>query len=151
MLLGMGAVGAFLVVDVGAVAYANKLVGAGNALTPRAFIEGFRAVFGLPPGFRRNHAKGVMVTGYFDSNGAGVRTPIRWAFVPLQASQPARLGTQNALFDALVRQMRNRTLRWRLVLTVGRPGDPVTDATLPWPSDRLTIDAGVLTLTNIET
>lgn len=42
-------------------------------------------------------------------------------------------------------------MRWRLVLTVGRPGDPVTDATLPWPSDRLTIDAGVLTLTNIET
>jgi catalase len=71
MLLGMGAVGAFLVVDVGAVAYANKLVGAGNVLTPRAFIEGFRAVFGLHPGFRRNHAKGVAVTGYFDSNGNG--------------------------------------------------------------------------------
>jgi catalase len=285
MLLGMGAVGAFLVVDVGAVAYANKLVGAGNVLTPRAFIEGFRAVFGLHPGFRRNHAKGVVVTGYFDSKGngrelskaavfapgrtsvigrfslsgghpgmadtpaaarslalafafseatqwrtamlnlpvfpdnspqgfydrllaskidpatgqpdpaamssflaahpetaaamavikqhpptpgfadstfwglntfffvndAGVRTPVRWAFVPLQTSQPARLGTQNALFDALVRQMRDRPLRWRLVLTVGRPGDPVTDATLPWPSDRLTIDAGALTLTNIET
>ena len=59
--------------------------------------------------------------------------------------------TQNALFDALVRQMRSGPLQWRLKLTIGSPGDPVLDATLPWPSDRRTIDAGVLTLTDIET
>ena len=28
---------------------------------------------GIHPGFRRNHAKGVCVTGYFDSNGKGTR------------------------------------------------------------------------------
>jgi len=38
-----------------------------------------------------------------------------------------------------------------LKLTIGNPGDPVRDATLPWPNDRRTIDAGVLTLTAIET
>jgi catalase len=42
-------------------------------------------------------------------------------------------------------------LRWRLLLTVGHPDDPVTDATLPWPPDRRTVDAGVLTLTEIMT
>jgi catalase len=71
VLLGIGAVGAFLAVDVGAVAYANKWIGAGTSLTPRRFMEGFRAVFGFHPGFRRNHAKGVAVTGYFESNGNG--------------------------------------------------------------------------------
>ena len=285
VLLGIGAVGAFLAVDAGAVTYANKWIGAGSALTPRAFLERFRRVFGVHPGFRRNHAKGVAVTGYFDSNGngrelskaavfardrtpvigrfslsgghpgmadapgaarslglafafpeatqwrtamlnlpvfpdnspqgfydrllaskvdpatakpdptamsaflaahpetaaamavikqhpptpgfadstfsglntfffvneAGVPTPVRWVFVPLQASQPARGGTLNALFDALVRQMRGGPLQWRLELTIGSPGDPLLDATLPWPSDRRTIDAGVLTLTDIET
>ncbi len=69
--VGIGAVGAFLAVDVGAVAYANKWIGAGSALTPRTFLERFRRVFGVHPGFRRNHAKGVAVTGYFDSNGNG--------------------------------------------------------------------------------
>jgi catalase len=284
VLLGLGAVGAFLAVDLGAVAYANKWVGAGNGLTPRTFIDGFRTVFGVHPGFRRNHAKGVAVTGRFDSSGngselsraamfrpghtsvigrfslsggdpfmadtagaarglglafafpdgtqwrtamlnlpvfpdnspqgfydrllasktvpatgkpdpaamsafltahpetaaamavikqhsptrgfadstfsslitfylvndAGTRTPVRWSFVPLQAALPTRPG-DNALFDALVRQIRQVPLQWRLVLTVGEPGDPLHDATLPWPADRRTIDAGTLTLTGIET
>ncbi len=57
----------------------------------------------------------------------------------------------NVLFDALIRQMRNAQLQWRLILTVGTPGDPTTDATLPWPDDRRTVDAGTVTLTAIET
>jgi catalase len=284
VLLGLGAVGAFLAVDFGAVAYANKWVGAGNGLSPRTFIDGFRTVFGVHPGFRRNHAKGVAVTGRFDSSGngselsraavfrpghtsvigrfslsggdpfmadtpaavrglglafafpdgtqwrtamlslpvfpdnsaqgfydrllasknvpatgkpdpaamsafltahpetaaamavikqhpptrgfadstfsslitfhmvndAGTRTPVRWSFVPLQSALPARPG-DNALFDALVRQIRQVPLQWRLVLTVGEPGDPLYDATLPWPTGRRAIDAGTLTLTGIET
>jgi catalase len=265
VLLGIGAVGAFLAVDLGAVAYANNWIGAGSALTRQTFLDGFRRVFGVHPGFRRNHAKGVAVSGYFDSNGrfsltgghpmmadapaaarglglafafpdatqwrmallnlpvfpdnspqgfydrlfaskadhatgkpdpaamsafekahpesaaamalikqhpptpgfadstysslitfffvndAGVRTPVRWAFVPMQAALPPHPGTTNSLFDALVRQMDRGPLRWRLLLTVGHTDDSVTDATLPWPPDRRTVDAGVLTLTEIKT
>jgi catalase len=284
-LIGIGAVGAFLAIDFAAVAYANKWIGPGNALTRETFLDGFRSVFGMHPGFRVNHAKGVAVTGHFDSNGngselsraavfrsgrtpvtgrfsltggnpavadmpaaargfalafafpdntqwrtsmlnlpvfpdnsaqgfydrllaskvvpatgkpdpaamaaflrahpetaaamavmkkspptpgfadstfssliafflvndAGVRTPVRWAFVPQQPALPARSAGKNDLFDALVRQIRTGPLQWRLILTVGSPGDPVTDATLPWPSDRRTVDAGVLTLTGVET
>jgi catalase len=40
-------------------------------LTPAKFADAFQAVDGTHPGFRRNHAKGVCVTGYFDSNGNG--------------------------------------------------------------------------------
>ncbi len=285
VLLGIGAVGAFLAIDLGAVAYANNWIGPRAALTRETFMEGFRRVYGLHAGFRRNHAKGVAVTGHFDSNGngrelssavvfepgrtsvmgrfslpggnpmvadtpdaarglglafafpdgtqwrtamlntavfpdnspqgfydrllaskpdkmtgkpdpaamsafeeahpesaaamalnkqhpptlgfadstyngfitfffvndAGVRTPVRWAFVPMQEALAPHAGTTNSLFDALVRQLRNGPLQWRLVLTVGQPDDPVADATLPWPSDRRTVDAGVLTLTGIET
>ena len=285
VLLGIGAVGAFLAIDLGAVAYANKWIGPHAALTRETFIDGFRKVFGFHPGFRRNHAKGVVVTGHFDSNGSGrqlskakvfsrgqtpvigrfslsggnpmmadspgaarglglaftfpdatqwrmallnlpvfvdnspqgfydrllaskndpatgkpdpaamaafekahpesakamavikqhpptpgfadstfsslitfyfvddsgKRTPVRWAFVPMQAALPPLAGTTNSLFDALVRQMKSGPLQWRLLVTVGEPSDPVTDATLPWPSDRRTVDAGVLTLTTIET
>ncbi len=285
ILVGLGAVGAFLVVDLGAVAYANDWIGAGKDLTREAFIDRFRAVFGNHPGFRKNHAKGVAVTGYFDSNGngrdlsraavfatgrtsvtgrfsltggnpdvadtagaarglglafafpdgsqwrtamlnlpvfpdnspegfydrllaskpvlatgqpdpaamsaflaahpetaaamavmkahpptpgfadstfsglntfffvnnAGTRVPVRWSFVPQQSALPAAPGGKDMLFDALVRQMRTGPLRWRLALTVGAPEDSVRDATLPWPSDRRTVDAGTLTLTGIET
>src|SRR6201987_1260227 len=39
-------------------------------LTPAAIIDTFEKVNGAHPGFRRNHAKGVCVSGYFESNGA---------------------------------------------------------------------------------
>jgi hypothetical protein len=37
------------------------------------FVNRFEQVNGIHPGFRRNHAKGVCVTGSFESNGQGVR------------------------------------------------------------------------------
>lgn len=285
VLLGAGAVGAFLAIDLGAVAYANNWIGPNNTLNREKFLDAFRSVFGFHSGFRRNHAKGVSVTGHFDSNGngrelsravifwpgqssvsgrfslsggnphiadtpgaarglglafafpdgtqwrtamlnlpvfpdnsaqgfydrlfaqktvpttgqpdpaamsaflaahpetaaamalikkhpptrgfadstfsslmtfffvndEGVRTPVRWSFVPQQQALPTRSTEKNDLFDALIRQIRSGPVQWRLILTVGAPGDPTTDATLPWPSDRRTVDAGVLTLTGIET
>jgi catalase len=71
VLLGLAAVGTFAVVDVGAVLYASGWVGSGGRLTPRSFIEAFRSVNGPQVGFRKNHGKGVAVSGHFDSNGAG--------------------------------------------------------------------------------
>ncbi len=42
-------------------------------LTPGRFVDGFEEVNGVHPGFRRNHARGVGVFGFFESNGNGVR------------------------------------------------------------------------------
>ena len=70
MVLGAGAVAAFLAVDLGAVAYANNWINP-RALTRQSFVDAFRAVGAHFPGFRLNHAKGVVVTGYFDSTGKG--------------------------------------------------------------------------------
>jgi catalase len=42
-----------------------------NALTPGRFANGFERVDGIYSGFRLNHAKGVCVTGSFESNGRG--------------------------------------------------------------------------------
>ncbi|MFL5240705.1 MAG: catalase family peroxidase [Gemmataceae bacterium] len=44
-----------------------------NDLTPAKFVDGFEEVNGVHSGFRRNHAKGVGVSGFFESNGNGVR------------------------------------------------------------------------------
>src|SRR6266850_5217899 len=44
-----------------------------NELTPARFTDGFEQVNGVHPGFRRNHARGVGVSGFFESNGNGVR------------------------------------------------------------------------------
>ena len=71
ILLGMAAVGGFLAVDLGAVAYAGGWIGTAHRLTPDIFMRAFEKVNGSQTGFRKNHAKGVSVTGYFDGNGNG--------------------------------------------------------------------------------
>jgi catalase len=45
-------------------------------------IDTFEEVNGLHPGFRRNHAKGVCLSGWFDSNGAGQRLSSAQVFKP---------------------------------------------------------------------
>jgi catalase len=44
-----------------------------RALTPSRFIDTFEQINGPHPGFRRNHAKGVCASGFFESNGRGAR------------------------------------------------------------------------------
>jgi catalase len=44
-----------------------------EALTPQRFADGFERVDGIHSGFRLNHAKGVCVSGAFESNGQGTR------------------------------------------------------------------------------
>src|SRR6195256_3525212 len=53
-----------------------------NDLTPARFVDGFEQVNGVHPGFRRNHAKGVGVSGFFESNGNGVRLSKAVVFQP---------------------------------------------------------------------
>jgi catalase len=67
----------------------------------------------------------------------------------MQQALPPSSGP-NELFDALERQLHAGPLHWRLVLTVGEATDPTHDATLPWPADRRTVDAGILTLDAVQ-
>ena len=53
-----------------------------NELTPARFTDAFEYVAGVHPGFRRNHAKGLGASGFFDSNGNGVRLSKAVVFRP---------------------------------------------------------------------
>src|SRR5665647_2237909 len=67
-LLRLGVIGALILAVLLCFAWA------GGWLTPHRLdqtrlIDSFEAVNGPHPGFRRNHAKGLCLTGYFDGNG----------------------------------------------------------------------------------
>jgi catalase len=53
-----------------------------DALTPTRMVDAFEQANGPHPGFRRNHAKGVGFSGYFDSNGNGVVLSKAAIFLP---------------------------------------------------------------------
>src|SRR5262249_14439107 len=71
---------------------------------------------------------------------------------PLHPFEPAGPAPEDKkyLFNELIAQIHRQPLRWRLVLIVGQPGDPTSDASLPWPAEREQVDVGTLTLDGVE-
>ena len=62
-----------------------------RALTPARVVDELESVNGRHAGFRRNHAKGVGVSGYFESNGQGVRLSRATVFRPGRVSRDRSL------------------------------------------------------------
>ena len=88
-------------------------------------------------------------------NAKGEVVPVRWAMVPSQPFEPispadAGQADKNYLFDALIASIHHNALQWHLIITVGQPGDPTSDATLPWPPERQQVDVGTLTIDHVE-
>ena len=51
------------------------------------------------------------------------------------------------LEDEIEARLRQGPVTFRLLAQVAAPGDPITDATAPWPEDRAKVELGTLTLT----
>nr|WP_232066811.1 catalase family peroxidase [Mycobacterium parmense] len=108
------------------------------------------------PGFADSSFYGL--NAFLFTNAAGVTVPVRWSVIPQNAGPAAIPGPppgppadRNYLFDDLIRTLARRPLTWRLMLTIGEPGDPTNDATRPWPASRRSIDAGAVTITAVQT
>src|SRR5262249_29589982 len=74
-------IGAALAAVAGAFAYVGGWL-TPKELTPERLTDTFEQVNGTHPGFRRNHAKGVGVSGFFESNGNGARLSEAAVFRP---------------------------------------------------------------------
>ena len=55
--------------------------------------------------------------------------------------------------DFLVEELKTRLakgpVRFRMVVQLANPGDPTNDASVVWPSDRKTMDLGVLSISSV--
>ena len=79
----------------------------------------------------------------------GEKQFVRWAMVPELAYAPVDPTLPKAadfLSHDLDQQLQQGPLRWHLILTLAKAGDVTDDATQAWPADRITLDAGTLTL-----
>jgi catalase len=88
------------------------------------------------------------------TNGHGETTAIRWAAVPITGEPPAGQphgDDRNVLFDALIDTVARGPVSWKLILTLADPTDPTHDATLPWPQNRATVNAGTITIDAVQT
>ncbi|CAG2133718.1 Catalase-related peroxidase precursor [compost metagenome] len=81
-------------------------------------------------------------------NQAGASVPVRWSAVPVQPFAPVgpqAAGDPNYLFNALIADAARQPLQWKMVVTIGHAGDPVSP-NLPWPDDRTHVEVGTVTL-----
>ena len=94
------------------------------------------------------------LNAFFFTNSAGATVAVRWSAVPHEvpaAAPPSAAPGRDYLFDDIIRAVALRPLRWRLMITVGEPGDPTNDATKPWPQSRRAVDAGTITISAVQT
>jgi len=98
-------------------------------------------------GFANASYNGLNAFRLVDS--AGKATAVRWsmrAVDPFERAPEQPPNDKNYLFDELIKRLARGPAQWHLILTLGRASDPTNDATLPWPADRETVDAGTLSI-----
>ncbi|PTQ70059.1 catalase family peroxidase [Pseudomonas sp. GV071] len=134
--LRLGAIGAVTVLIAAALAYTGGYFSP-ERVTPARVVDVLEHNNGEHPGFRRNHPKGICVTGYFDSNGAGVelssaevfsatRTPVQGRF-SLPTGNPYSPDSAAPLRSMALRFQQANGQQWRTgmnsmaVFPVGTP------------------------------
>ena len=104
-------------------------------------------------GFENTTFNSLMAFRFVNVDGTSV--PVRWSLAPLQPfaapnTTAADRANKNYFFDALIGSIHQRPLQWRLMITVGQPGDVTGDSSIPWPDGREQVDVGTLTLESVE-
>lgn len=104
-------------------------------------------------GFENSTFNSLLAFRFVDAGGTSI--PVRWSIVPVQPFAAANATTatrdnKNYLFDELIASIHQRPLQWRLIITIGQPGDATDDSSAPWPYGREQVDVGTLTLNSVE-
>lgn len=87
-------------------------------------------------------------------NAAGVKQYGRYQILPVDGdkyldSAAAARTSPNFLFDELRAHLAKRPIRFRILVQLPNPGDQTSDGSIVWPSDRKTVELGIITLTTV--
>jgi len=111
----------------------------------------FYADHNPPPRYANSAFFGIHTFKFIDKNDK--TTLVKWRFVPEDGEKEltnAELTSmpRDFLEQALIDRVNQGPVKWDMWVTVGQPGDPETDPTVLWPSDRKEFKAGTLTFTS---
>lgn len=104
-----------------------------------------------------NHppSSGFDDTPYFSVNAfrfidaRGTARYVRWSVVPETPYQPVSANEPHDpdfLAHEFTTRVERGSVRWHLIITVAKPGDPTDDATRLWPLDRDRVDVGTIVI-----
>ncbi|GEP11492.1 catalase family peroxidase [Methylobacterium gnaphalii] len=92
------------------------------------------------------------VNAFFFVDAAGKKQAFRWRIVPvdgeeLMSADEAAKQAPNVLMDEIRARLAKGPVSYRVEAQLAEEGDPVNDATKPWPDDRRSVNMGTLTIT----
>ncbi len=105
-----------------------------------------------PVSFARETYNGVNAFVFVDSNGS--RQAFRFRIDPVDgaehlSAEDAAKQAPDFLIDELGSRLEQAPAAFRLSAQMAEAGDPIDDATKPWPGERKRIDLGTITVTNL--
>lgn len=109
----------------------------------------FLAANNPPPSYANSAFFGIHTFKFV--NRANNTTLVRWRFVPQDGERrltddEMKSMPPNFLEERLIARTKKGPVRWDMMVTIGVPGDPEDDPTLPWPAGRKELQAGTLTI-----
>ena len=110
----------------------------------------FMAAHNPPPSYANSVFYGIHTFKFI--NRANKVTLVRWRFVPEDgekqlSDEEMKTLPHDFLEQRLIERTKQGPLRWDMIVTIGKPGDPQTNPTLAWPAKRKQIKMGTLTIT----
>jgi catalase len=127
-----------------------KKIGDFMAAHPQAVSQGKYLAQHSPP---RNYFSttyfSVHTFKFIDAKGA--EHLVRWRFVPkggesVMSAAEVKAAPHDFLERNFIEQTKKGPVQWDMVVYVGQPGDPETNATVAWPESRQHFTAGTLTI-----
>jgi catalase len=103
-----------------------------------------------PPSFANSAYFGIHTFKFINLDDK--TTLLRWRFVPHDGEKQLTDGQLKSMpADFLQPELIDRThkgpVRWDMLVSIGRPGDPEDNPTVLWPENRKQVKAGTLTIT----
>ncbi len=114
----------------------------------KAFMDYMKSA-PLPSSFANGSYYSINAFRFVDANG--VSHAVRWQFepeTPFAALDKAKLDTlpPDFLFDDLFARVKQRPLKWHMVVVFANPGDRTDNATVRWTGPHRQVDVGTLVL-----
>lgn len=129
-----------------------KAVKAFAASHPESHAQGaFLSGHNPPASYASAAYFGVHTFKFIDRGGK--TTLVRWRFVPQDGEkrltdEEVKSKPPSFLEKTLIERTARGPIRWDMLLTIGKPGDPEDDPTLSWPADRKEVKVGTLKLSS---
>lgn len=110
----------------------------------------YLATHNPPPSFANSAFYGIHTFKFV--NHANKVTLVRWRFVPRDGEkqltdEEMKTLPHDFLEQRLIARTKHGPIRWDMIVTIGKPGDPPTNPTLYWPVNRKQVKMGALTIT----